>query len=147
MKWGAPSVARYGEDAGFHPPELHTATSIAMVATNGIDHYDVACGIPGSGRYVGLWAINTDQWTDYSPDWLLTPQNAAQAAYELTRRCDGFGWSPVWQAGLERHWLNHAATAATFAPWGENEHHPNALHVNRHRMAELTAKARARASR
>lgn len=119
MKWEAPSVSRFAADAGFVRPDLHTATSIALAATNGIDHYDVAVGIPGAGRYVGLWAINIDEWPEYDPRWLIVPENAARAAYDLTVRNSGFGWSAVWRAGTDRHYLDHAATAHTTEPFRE----------------------------
>lgn len=119
MKWGASTVAHFVAEAGFTRPDLHTATAIAMAGTNGIDHYDVAVGIPGSGRYVGLWAINVDEWPEYRADWLLEPHNAAKAAYDLTRRNAGFGWSAVWRNGCDRHWLTQAAVAHSLEPFRE----------------------------
>lgn len=140
MRWGAPSVARFATDAGFFPPALHVATAIALAATGGHDTYDCRVGLPGAGRYVGLWAIDTDRWTDYDPHALSVPANAAQAAYELTERCGGFGWSPVWRGGHERTYLRDAASASTRLPFGEHEQVPIANVTTQHRLDALGRK-------
>lgn len=124
MRWEGPSIARFATDVGFTRPALHTATAIALAGSGGIDHYDVAAGSPGTGRYVGLWALNVDEWPDYTADELQAPQRAAEVAYELTQRCAGFGWSAVWRAGNDRRWLDHAAVAYGREPFGETEHTP-----------------------
>lgn len=124
MKWGAPSIAQFARDAGFAGPDLHTATAIALAGSGGIDSYDLHAGIPGAGRYVGLWAINVHEWPDYTRDELVVPARAARAAYELTKRCDGFGWSAVWRARTERRHLGVAAAASSRLPWGETVHAP-----------------------
>lgn len=137
MKWGAPSIARFAREAGFFPPGLHTATAIALAGSGGLDNYDMHAGIPGSGRYVGLWAINTARWPEYTPDELVVPARAAQAAYELTQRCDGFGWSAVWKAGTERRWLDVAAAGASRLPWGETEHAPMGITQAQRRIDDM----------
>ena len=129
MKWDPPSIVRYATDAGFAPPALHTAVAIALAASNGVDNCDFATGIPGTGRYVGLWGINTDEWPEYAPDAMKRPSEAATAAHELTTRLGNFGWSAVWRAGSERRWLGVAATASTRLPWGEIQHATIGLHV------------------
>lgn len=121
MRWEAPTVAQFARDAGFHGPALHVATSIALAASGGLDHYDVSAGAPGAGRWVGLWALNTDEWPEYSPGELTDPQRAAQVAYELTQRCAGFGWSSAWRAGRDRPFYEHAATSSTLPAYQERE--------------------------
>lgn len=137
MKWEGPSISDYAARAGFVRPDLHTATAIALVGSAGLDHYDVAAGPPGTGRYVGLWALNVDEWPEYRADWLLNPANAARAAYELTKRVGGFGWSAVWRAGTERTWLDHAAQAATLPPYREDEHAPIASRAYADHLTQL----------
>lgn len=119
MKWDASSIAAFAADAGFTRPELHTATALALSTTAGMDHYDIPVGLPGCGRYVGLWAIDVDRYPQWSPDWMKQPENAAQAAHDLTVACAGFGWSAAWVAGREHHLLEHAATAHTTEPFRE----------------------------
>lgn len=144
MKWGAPSISRFAGLAGFMRPDLHTATAIALAATNGIDHYDHRAGLPGSGHWAGLWAINVDQWAEYTTDELTDPQRAADAAYELTRRCDGFGWSSVWCAGHERRYVAHAATSHTFEPFRELSAAPIRTYTARRELDALATRIRSR---
>lgn len=144
MKWAAPSVARFAGLAGFMRPELHTATAIALAATNGIDHYDHRAGLPGSGRWTGLWAVNVDRWPEYTPDELFDPQRAAEAAYELTRRCDGFGWSDVWNAHHDLHYLAQAATAYTLEPFRERSPAPIRTYTARRELDALAVRCRSR---
>lgn len=138
MKWDAASIQKFARDAGFVDPDTHTATAIAMAGTGGLDHYDIACGAPGSGRYVGLWAINTDAWPELSPESLLNPTGAARAAYELTRRCAGFGWSDVWKAGTDRRWLDHAGVASSMEPFTPQHHVPIASYALEPHFDQLT---------
>lgn len=145
MKWGAPSIAQFARDAGFFPPDLHTATAIALAGSGGLDNYDMHAGIPGAGRYVGLWAINVVQWPDYTADELVVPARAAQAAHELTERLGGFGWSAVWRARNERRFLDVAASGSTRLPWGETEHAPMGIttaHRQIHAMGQRLRKVR-----
>lgn len=144
MKWGAPTVSRFAGLAGFVRPDLHTATAIALAASNGIDHYDHRAGLPGSGRWAGLWAINTDRWPEYTPDELTDPHRAAEAAYELTVRCGGFGWSDVWAAGRDRHYLALAATAHTLEPFRELSPAPIRTYTARRELDALAARCRSR---
>lgn len=131
MRWEAPSIAAYAQGAGFGRPDLHTATAIALAGSGGIDHYDVAAGAPGTGRWVGLWALNVDEWPEFPIDQLLTPDGAAGAAYELTQRCAGFGWSAVWRNGYERPWVDHAAVSYGLRPFQEHDRHPIAISAAR----------------
>lgn len=119
MQWDASSIAQFARDAGFGRPELYTAIAVALAATNGIDHYDHTPGLPGTGRYVGLWAMDTDLWPDWTPEQLKVPETAAQAAYQLTERLNGFGWSPVWTAGKDAHYFARAVDAAQYRPYRE----------------------------
>lgn len=137
MKWGTPTIAHYAATAGFVRPQLHTATALALASSGGIDHYDHCVGLPGTGRYVGLWAIDSDRWPEYSPDTLKDPWLAARAAYELTQRCGGFGWSSVWAAGHERPHLAHAATAYTLEPFRERPDSPITLWQAQRRITEI----------
>jgi hypothetical protein len=141
MKWDAATISRFAADAGFTRPDVHTATAIALAGSGGIDHYDIAAGAPGSGRYVGLWALNIDRWPQWSADELYAPERAAEVAYELTQRTGGFGWSAVWQAGSDRHWLDHAATAYGGAPFAEQVDVPIMVPTARARVAEAHAAA------
>lgn len=144
MKWDAPSIAQYARDAGFAAPALHTATAIALAGTNGIDNYSMHAGIPGAGHYVGLWAINVDEWPEYSAAELVVPSRAAEAAYELTRRCAGFGWSAVWRGGHEAPHLDVAAEGSSRLPWGETQHAPIGLHVAQRKIDAMGQRLRTR---
>lgn len=124
MKWEAPTIAEFAREAGFVRPELHTATAIALAGSAGIDHYDLSAGAPGAGRWCGLWAVNVNEWPDYTSAELVEPRRAAAVAYELTRRCDGFGWSSHWRSGADRRYLAVAGTASSMAPFHEHEHVP-----------------------
>jgi len=137
MRWEAPSISRFAQTAGFAPPALHTATAIALAGSGGIDHYDVRAGVPGCGRWVGLWALNTDEWPEYRPDDLHDPQAAANVAYALTVRCAGFGWSAVWRAGHDRRWAAHAATASSLDPFLEADHVPIHLNLAERQLAAI----------
>lgn len=144
MKWDAPSIAQFGRDAGFAPPALHTATAIALAGTNGIDNYSMHVGIPGAGHYVGLYACNVDEWPEYTADELVVPSRAAEAAYELTQRVGGFGWSAVWRAGHDARHLDVAATASSRLPWGETQHAPIRMHVAQRQLDAMGRRIRAR---
>jgi hypothetical protein len=119
MQWDPSTIAKFATDAGFLRPELYTAVAVSLAATNGIDHYDHTPGLPGTGRYVGLWAINADAWPEWTPEELKVPETAAEAAYVLTERSDGFGWSAVWGAGRDAHYFAQAVDATQYRPYRE----------------------------
>lgn len=144
MKWGAPTIAEFGRYAGFAGAELHTATAIALAASGGVDHYELAAGTPGCGHWVGLYGVNVDEWPDYTADELREAQRAADVAYELTRRVGGFGWSSHWRAGADRRWLTYAGTAASVAPFYDSEHVPVAANLYEHHVAQIRARVLAR---
>lgn len=142
MKWDAPSIARFAADAGFMRPDLHTATALALATTAGMDHFDWPVGFPGTGRYVGLWAIDADQHPEWSPDWLKRPENAATAAHDLTVRFGGFGWSAAWAAGRDQHYLAHAATAYTLEPFKELPSSQIRSRLSQHRIDAMGPRLR-----
>lgn len=147
MKWEAPSISRFASDAGFAGRDLHVATAIALACSGGVDTFDCRVGYPGTGRYVGLWGVNVDHWTDYEPGELAVPARAAQVAHELTQRVGGFGWSAAWRAGSDRRHYAAAATASTRLPWTEREHHPIGTVLAQHRIDDLARQWRKRFAR
>lgn len=147
MKWDASSIAEFGRRAGFAPPALHTATAIALAGSGGIDNYALRTGIPGTGHYVGLYALNVDEWPEYTADELVVPSRAAEAAHELTERVGGFGWSAVWRGAHEHRHLDVAATASSRLPWGETQHAPIGLHVVRRQLDAMGRRMQTRYAR
>lgn len=129
MRLDAANIADLARDAGFLDRRLHVATAVALASSGGITHYRYDYGIAGAGRQEGLWAIDIDQHPGYA-DWPLhEPHTAAQAAYELTQHHDGFGWSPVYEAGSHAPYLAHAATEASkvfHAPTRADDRTPHA---------------------
>lgn len=144
MRWEAPSIARFATEAGFVRPDVHTATALALASSGGLDHYDLSAGIPGAGRWVGLWGLNVDEWPEYAADELTDPERAAQVAYELTQRCVGFGWSSSWRAGRERHWLDHVIAAHGRDPFTETDHVPIVLNRAERQITALAHRTRGR---
>lgn len=124
MKYGATTITHFARDAGFVSADVAPAVAIALAASHGIPHYDISAGVPGAGRWVGLWGINVDEWTDYLADELHDPTRAATAAHELTVRVGGFGWSAHWRAGADRAWRDVAVAGSVGAPFQEQERNP-----------------------
>jgi len=137
VKLSLATIADLAGKAGFLSDRLPTAAALALVSSGGHPHYDHRVGAPGCGRYVGLWGIDVDRWTEYRPDELAEPWRAARAAYELTQRCDGFGWSPQWCNGAERAYVPMAATAATMVPYRDAVYAPIASEVYARRITQL----------
>lgn len=136
MRWSPATIAHYATGAGFVRPDVYTATAIALAASGGIDHYDHSPGVPGAGRYVGLWGVDTDEWPDLAHD-VLTPHGAAVAAYELTRRCGGFDWSSCARAGAHLRHLDTAVQAMAGRPFTETVPAPITVLVGRHHLDDI----------
>lgn len=137
MRLEAPTLHALAERAGFVRPELPVAVAIALVASGGHPHHDHPVGAPGTGRYVGLWGIDVDRWGDYDAESLYDPWAAAQAAYALTRRNDGFGWSAHWRAGTDRAHYETAISAAAARPYRDTEYLPVMSTLYGQRLAHL----------
>lgn len=144
MRLDAATVAQIARDVGFVRPELPVAVAIAHVASGGYPHADHRAGMPGCGRYVGLWGIDTDRFGEWTPGDLYDPETAARAAYDLTRRMDGFGWSAHWSAGTDRPHYQLAGEALVRAPYRDVEHVPIYSDLHRGRLNDLAGRAAAR---
>jgi Lysozyme like domain len=118
--WAARSIAKFARDGGFYGDDVKVATAIALAATGGHDHYDMRAGVPGSGHWMGLWAIDADEHPDLVARDLLDPYAAARAAKQLTDDADGFDWSPVWRNGSYRTLLEHAGVESGREPFTEH---------------------------
>jgi Lysozyme like domain len=137
--WAGRSIARFASNAGFYGDDLKTAVAVALVASGGNDHYDVTAGIPGAGRWQGLWAIDVDEHPELAAYDMGDPYQAARAAKQLTDDAGSFGWSAVWRNGLHLMQLEHAGTETTRQPFTETaqastgtearDHHRHALHA------------------
>lgn len=141
MRYGPATLRALAEGAGFVRPELPVAVTIALAASGGHPHHDHVTGMSGCGRYVGLWGIDTDEWSDYVPEALYDPQAAAEAAYALTRRCDGFGWSAHWRAGADQAHRPAAVATMHQAPYRDREYVPVLSTLRAPRLAYLAERA------
>lgn len=141
MRYEPPTLAALAAGAGFARAELPTAVAVAVVASGGWPHADHAVGMPGCGRYVGLWGVDVDRWAEWTAAELYEPHTAAAAAYELTRLCDGFGWSAHWRAGTDRPHYGRAGIALTMAPYRDREHVAVFSDLYRDRLQDLAEHA------
>lgn len=117
MKWGLPSIVQFCRNARVHHNLLPVFAALALASSGGWDDYDVSAGTPGAGRWVGLWAINTDRYADLDPETLKDPQAAAVAAVSLTQRTHDWSWTPAYDLG---HWAwhyPHAVAAVAQTPF------------------------------
>lgn len=119
MRYNRATIAQFAREVGFLPEELPTATALAWVGSGGHPHLDYAPNVPGAGRYVGLWAIDTDEHSQYTPEELASPHGAARAARELTTAHEGFDWSAIYRAGGHRGHLEPCELAAAQHPYQE----------------------------
>lgn len=119
MRWSPATLSHLAASAGFTHPDLSTATALALAASGGIDTYDHAVGLPGCGRYVGLWGIDVDRWPHLAPE-LHIPARSAEAAYALTVEHDGFGWSPCYRAGTDQRHHDLALVASSVGAFRED---------------------------
>ena len=111
MRWDAPAIASFARQGGIPEHEIATAIALALATSGGIATYDHVAGIPGAGRYVGLWGIDTDRWPEYADADLHVPQMNAWAAGDLYEHAGGWEWSPVFVAGTHRPHLHDAGVA------------------------------------
>lgn len=147
MRYEPPTLAALATDAGFVRGELPTAVAIAIAASGGHPHHDHPTGMAGCGRYVGLWGVDVDAYPEWAPADLYDPQAAARAAYDLTRRYDGFGWSAHWRAGTDRPHHAWAGTALVAHPYRDVEHRPIVSVIHADRLARLHEQAADRIAR
>lgn len=99
MKLEPAAIANLARAAGFDGRALHVATAIALASSGGLTHYHQTAGLPGTGDWRGLWAVDVDRHPSVAGLDLWEPHTAAQAVYDLTTRLAGFDWSPVFVAG------------------------------------------------
>lgn len=143
MRWDAHQIANVARAAGFDHADTVTATAVALATSGGLDHYDYSPGSPGSGRYVGLWGIDTDRWPWYRSRPLEVPAVSARTVWELCRDHRGWHWSPTYEAGSWQHFVDYAGTEATRTHDGQIVGAPVTLYDNRHRYADTIARIRA----
>lgn len=134
MKLDLPTLAEVARGAGFAGDAVPVAVAIAAGTSGGLTHYDHAVGIPGAGRYVGLWGVDVDRWPQYADVHLHEPHVAARAAYRLTQEHRGWGWSACYRSGWYTGFMDAAATAATRVPAMQRSEPPWTIDTATHTM-------------
>lgn len=119
MRLEPATIAGVARAAGFDGRPLQVATALALASSGGNTEHHRLAGMPGTGDWRGLWAIDVDRWPRSADHDLWTPSGAAGAAYTLTQEHGGFGWSPQYRAGTWVHQMGVAATAATYHEPGQ----------------------------
>lgn len=139
-------IARHARAAGFVGATVAEAVALAYATSGGITTYDYAAGAPGSGRWQGLWGVDTDRWPDYARYDLAAPHVAARVARALYLAHDGWGWSPVWRAGSHVPYLAMAGTEASRWTYEQPQARDNTFattelryNYDRQRLADLRA--------
>lgn len=116
MRLDTATIANLAREAGFWGDTLHTVTALAVASSGGNTHYRRTAGIPGTGEWRGLWAIDMDRLESARDYDLYDPTEAARCTRELVHEYAGFVWSPVYRAGSHLAWEPHAI--AESARWG-----------------------------
>jgi hypothetical protein len=145
VRWDAHQLARVAEHAGWAGDDITTAVAVALATSGGLDTFEHRNGAPGSGRYVGLWGIDTDAHPAYAAIELHVPVVNAHAARSLCGAYGGWSWSPVWRAGHWRAYVDHAGTERTRTYAGQPVRSPLTLHRTDRiigRMAETRTRYR-----
>ena len=95
--WNPMEIYQFARAAGFGNDTAKKAAAVAVVATQGADHYTWAVeGAPETAQ-AGLWGLPLASCPDRSQSDLLNPATAAQVARELWRAAGNtWDWHPVY---------------------------------------------------
>ena len=94
--WGVADVVDFARVVGFSNPAQRDAAALAMLATNGADHYESPPLAPAILGGRGVYALVPDALFHYSPSDLFNPIVSTRALMELYRVCEGsFDFHPL----------------------------------------------------
>lgn len=113
MRLDAATIANLARAAGFASEDVAIATALAIASSGGHTHYHRTAGLPGTGDWRGLWAVDVDRVPLATGRDLWEPGEAARVTHELVRAYAGWEWSPVFVAGAWRPHMEHALTSSS----------------------------------
>lgn len=128
MRWQAPSIVRFLEDAGAHRAAIPTLVAIALASSGGYDSYAFRAGMPGAGDWRGLWAIDIDRHPELRDERLYEPRRAARAAWQLCCTLGTLTWAPAFVTGRHRAFMGQATSAMSLGPFNEADRRPVLSH-------------------
>lgn len=131
MRLSGPTIAQHARDAGVTHRLLAPYVAVALASSGGWDDYDVMAGLPGAGRWRGLWAIDVDRYLDYAAENMTDPHVAALCAVDLTQRTRSFRWCPAYVNGQTYRHLDVANASIVGTPYAERQASPITVVMHR----------------